>query len=226
MKTIYPCLVPALLNKDPARSMICGVLSFLKCRSEKRAIFVFMITIIDYKTGNLGSIQNILKRIGEDSVVTSDKDEIARATKLILPGVGAFDTGMRNLTGLNLIDILNKKVIEEKIPVLGICLGMQLLSKGSEEGSLPGLGWIDASTVRFKFEDSTEYKIPHMGWNFIRQHKTGRLFDNMYPDSRFYFVHSYFFCANDPEDVLTSTTYEIEFTSAIERGNILGVQFH
>jgi glutamine amidotransferase len=185
-----------------------------------------MITIIDYKTGNLGSIQNILKRIGEDSVVTSDKDEIARATKLILPGVGAFDTGMRNLTGLNLIDILNKKVIEEKIPVLGICLGMQLLSKGSEEGSLPGLGWIDASTVRFKFEDSTEYKIPHMGWNFIRQHKTGRLFDNMYPDSRFYFVHSYFFCANDPEDVLTSTTYEIEFTSAIERGNILGVQFH
>jgi len=185
-----------------------------------------MITIIDYKTGNLGSIQNILKRIGEDSIVTSDKDEIARATKLILPGVGAFDTGMRNLTGLNLIDILSKKVIEEKIPVLGICLGMQLLSKGSEEGSLPGLGWIDASTVRFEFEDSTEYKIPHMGWNFIRQHKTGRLFDNMYPDSRFYFVHSYFFSANDPEDVLTSTTYEIEFTSAIERGNILGVQFH
>jgi glutamine amidotransferase len=185
-----------------------------------------MITIIDYKTGNLGSIQNILKRIGEDSVVTSDKDEIARATKLILPGVGAFDTGMRNLSGLNLIDILNKKVIEEKIPVLGICLGMQLLSKGSEEGSLPGLGWIDASTVRFEFEDSTEYKIPHMGWNFIRQHKTGKLFDNMYPDSRFYFVHSYFFSANDPEDVLTSTTYEIEFTSAIERGNILGVQFH
>lgn len=185
-----------------------------------------MITIIDYKTGNLGSIQNILKRIGEDSVVTSDKDEIARATKLILPGVGAFDTGMRNLTSLNLIDILNKKVIEEKIPVLGICLGMQLLSKGSEEGSLPGLGWIDASTVRFKFENSSEYKIPHMGWNFIRQHKTGRLFDNMYPDSRFYFVHSYFFSANDPEDVLTSTTYEIEFTSAIERGNILGVQFH
>jgi glutamine amidotransferase len=185
-----------------------------------------MITIIDYKTGNLGSIQNILKRIGEDSVVTSDKDEIARATKFILPGVGAFDTGMRNLTGLNLIDILNKKVIEEKIPVLGICLGMQLLSKGSEEGSLPGLGWIDASTVHFKFEDSTEYKIPHMGWNFIRLHKTGRLFDNMYPDSRFYFVHSYFFSANDPEDVLTSTTYEIEFTSAIERGNILGVQFH
>lgn len=185
-----------------------------------------MITIIDYKTGNLGSIQNILKRIGEESVVTSDKDEIAGASKLILPGVGAFDTGMRNLTELDLIDILNEKVIVEKTPVLGICLGMQLLSKGSQEGSLPGLGWIDADTVRFRFEDTIEYKIPHMGWNFIRQHKTSKLLDKMYPDARFYFVHSFFFRANDKEDVLTSTTYEIEFTSAIERGNILGVQFH
>ena len=185
-----------------------------------------MITIIDYKTGNLGSIQNILKRIGEESVVTSDKDEIAGASKLILPGVGAFDTGMRNLTELDLIDILNEKVIVEKTPVLVICLGMQLLSKGSQEGSLPGLGWIDADTVRFRFEDTIEYKIPHMGWNFIRQHKTSKLLDNMYPDARFYFVHSFFFRANEKEDVLTSTTYEIEFTSAIERGNILGVQFH
>jgi glutamine amidotransferase len=185
-----------------------------------------MITIIDYKTGNLGSIQNILRKIGEDSVVTSDKNEIARATKLILPGVGAFDTGMRNLTKLDLVEILNKKVILEKIPVLGICLGMQLLSKRSEEGLLPGLGWIDAETVRFRFEDGMEYKIPHMGWNFIKQHKAGGLFNNMYPDTRFYFVHSYFFRANNPEDILTSTTYEIEFTSAVERGNILGVQFH
>ncbi len=185
-----------------------------------------MITIVDYKTGNLGSIQNILKRIGEESVVTSDKDEIARASKLILPGVGAFDTGMRNLTELDLTDILNEKVIVEKTPVLGICLGMQLLSKGSQEGSFPGLGWIDAESVRFRFEDTLEYKIPHMGWNFIRQHKTSKLLDNMYPDARFYFVHSFFFRANVEEDVLTSTTYEIEFTSAIERGNILGVQFH
>jgi glutamine amidotransferase len=194
--------------------------------SEKRAIFVFMITIIDYKTGNLGSIQNILKRIGKESVVTSDKKVIAEATKLILPGVGAFDTGMRNLLELDLVDILNKKVIEEKTPVLGICLGMQLLSSGSEEGSLKGLGWINASTIRFKFENSLEYKIPHMGWNFITQHKTSRLLDNMYSDPRFYFVHSYYFNANNPEDILTSTTYEKEFTSAVEKGNILGVQFH
>jgi imidazole glycerol-phosphate synthase subunit HisH len=185
-----------------------------------------MITIVDYKTGNLGSIQNILKRIGEHSVVTSDKTIISQATKIILPGVGAFDTGMRNLLELDLVDILNKKVVEEKTPVLGICLGMQLLSSGSEEGSLKGLSWINASTVRFKFEDSLEYKIPHMGWNFIKQHKASRLLDNMYTDPRFYFVHSYFFKANDPEDILTSTTYEIEFTSSVEKGNILGVQFH
>lgn len=185
-----------------------------------------MITIIDYKTGNLGSIQNILRRIGEDSIITSDKNEVARASKIILPGVGAFDTGMRNLAGLDLIDILNRKVTEEKVPVLGICLGMQLMSKGSEEGTLPGLGWINAETVRFRFEDTIEYKIPHMGWNFVSQSKKSRLFDNMFPDARFYFVHAYYFRADQPEDILTATTYEIEFTSAIERENILGVQFH
>jgi len=185
-----------------------------------------MITIIDYKTGNLGSIQNILKRIGEESVITSDKNEIAMANKLILPGVGTFDTGMSNLIELDLVDILNKKVLIEKTPVLGICLGMQLLSNCSEEGTIPGLGWINAETMRFRFTNTIEYKIPHMGWNFVQQHKPGNLFNDMYPDARFYFVHSFFFKANDVSDVLTSTTYEIEFTSSIEKKNILGVQFH
>lgn len=185
-----------------------------------------MITIIDYNTGNLGSIQNILKRIGSESIVTSDKNRIAEATKLILPGVGAFDTGMRNLMELDLLGILNKKVIEEKIPVLGICLGMQLLSGGSEEGQLRGLSWIDATTIRFRFVDTLEYKIPHMGWNFIKLHKDGKLFDGMYPDPRFYFVHSYYFKAQNESDILSTTTYESEFTSAVEKDNILGVQFH
>jgi glutamine amidotransferase len=185
-----------------------------------------MITIIDYKTGNLGSIQNILKKIGEDSVITSDKEVIARASKIILPGVGAFDTGMRNLAELNLKDILNEKVLAEKTPILGICLGMQLLSKGSQEGLLPGLGWIDAETVRFNFSDTLEYKIPHMGWNFIQQQKESSLFTDMYPDARFYFVHSYYFEAHDNSDILSSTNYEIEFTSSVEKGNIIGVQFH
>jgi glutamine amidotransferase len=185
-----------------------------------------MITIIDYKTGNLGSIQNILKRIGEDSVITSDKNEISRATKIILPGVGAFDTGMRNLIELDLVNTLNEKVLIEKIPVLGICLGMQLFSGGSEEGSIPGLGWINGKTARFRFINTAEYKIPHMGWNFIKQHKESRLLDGMYSDARFYFVHAYYLRADDPSDILTSTDYETEFTSAVEKANILGVQFH
>jgi len=103
---------------------------------------------------------------------------------------------------------------------------MQLFSSGSEEGSLKGLCWINASTIRFKFENSLEYKIPHMGWNFITQHKTSRLLNNMHSDPRFYFVHAYYFNANDREDILTSTTYEKEFTSSVEKGNIVGVQFH
>jgi glutamine amidotransferase len=185
-----------------------------------------MITIIDYKTGNLGSIQNILKRIGEESVVTSDRDEIAKSTKIILPGVGSFDTGMRNLMELDLVGILNEKVQTEKIPVLGICLGMQLLSEESEEGSLKGLGWIKGENRRFDFMNSVDYKIPHMGWNFVQQHKESKLFTGMFSDARFYFVHAFYFKADDLSDVLTTTSYEIEFTSAVEKGNILGVQFH
>jgi glutamine amidotransferase len=185
-----------------------------------------MVTIIDYKTGNIGSIQNMLKKIGETSVITSRKEEIADATKLILPGVGAFDTGMKNLKDLDLIDILNQKVLTDKIPVLGICLGFQLLSNRSEEGILPGLGWIDAETLRFKFVNTSEYKIPHIGWNFISIKKESRLFDGMYPEARFYFVHSYYLSAFDPKDILASTFYESEFSSAVEKGNISGVQFH
>jgi glutamine amidotransferase len=185
-----------------------------------------MITIIDYKTGNLGSIQNMLKKIRVESVIASAPVEIAAASKIILPGVGSFDQGMENLLSLNVMDILNKKVYVEKIPVLGICLGMQLMTHGSEEGKLSGLGWIDAETIKFKFDDPVQYKSPHIGWNFVKQHKESRLFRDMDPDSRFYFVHSYFIRSNDPSDILTSTFYESEFTSSFERGNIIGVQFH
>jgi glutamine amidotransferase len=185
-----------------------------------------MITIIDYKTGNLGSIQNMLKKIRVESVVTSDPTEIAAATKMILPGVGSFDQGMRNLNKLNIKDIINRRVIEDKIPVLGICLGMQLMTSGSEEGKLEGLGWIDAETIRFRFEDSSRYKSPHMGWNYIRQQKESRLMKDMLPDSRFYFVHSFYVRSNNHGDILTSTVYDKEFTSSFEKENIIGVQFH
>ena len=185
-----------------------------------------MITIVDYKTGNLGSIRNILKKIGADSVITSDRNVIAEASKIILPGVGAFDTGMRNLNELGLVSVLNQKALVEKIPVLGICLGMQLLSEGSEEGLLPGLGWVKGKNVRFRFMNTTDHKIPHMGWNFITVKKESKLFTDMYPDPRFYFVHSYYFMPEESGDVLTTTLYESEFTSSVEKGNILGMQFH
>jgi glutamine amidotransferase len=185
-----------------------------------------MITIIDYKTGNLGSIQNMLKKIRIESVITSNCDEIANAVKIILPGVGAFDQGMGNLINLQIKEILNKKVIEDKTPVLGICLGAQLMTMRSEEGSLPGLGWIDAETIKFRFNDTVQYKSPHIGWNSVRQHKEGRLLKEMDPESRFYFVHSYYIRSTNTSDILTSTVYETEFTSSFERGNILGVQFH
>ena len=185
-----------------------------------------MFTIIDYKTGNLGSIQNMLKKIRQESIVTSDPSEIGSATKIILPGVGSFDQGMENLINLNIKEILNKKVIVDKIPVLGICLGMQLMTLRSEEGKLQGLGWIDAETARFKFDDPSRFKSPHMGWNNIRQHRESRLLKDMSPESRFYFVHTYYIRSNNKADILTSTEYEKEFTSSFEKENILGVQFH
>ncbi|MCX6334997.1 MAG: imidazole glycerol phosphate synthase subunit HisH [Bacteroidia bacterium] len=185
-----------------------------------------MITIIDYKTGNLGSIQNMLKKIRVESVVTSNPSEIESASKIILPGVGSFDQGMQNLNNLQIKDILNKKVLTDKTPVLGICLGMQLMTLGSEEGKLPGLGWIDAESVRFRFYVPSKFKSPHMGWNSVRLHKDSRLLKDMLPESRFYFVHSYYIRSNDPSDILTSTEYEREFTSSFERENIIGVQFH
>jgi len=180
-----------------------------------------MFTIIDYKTGNLGSIQNMLKKIRQESIVTSDPSEIGSATKIILPGVGSFDQGMENLINLNIKEILNKKVIVDKIPVLGICLGMQLMTLRSEEGKLQGLGWIDAETARFKFDDPSRFKSPHMGWNNIRQHRESRLLKDMSPESRFYFVHTYYIRSNNKADILTSTEYEKEFTSSFEKENIL-----
>ncbi len=185
-----------------------------------------MITIIDYKTGNLGSIQNMLRKIRVESIVTSEPSVIAEATKIILPGVGSFDQGMENLINLNIIEILNNKVRADKTPVLGICLGMQLMTQRSEEGKLKGLGWIEAETIRFRFNDPARYKSPHMGWNTIRQKKESRLLKAMAPESRFYFVHSYYVRLKNPSDILTSTEYEGEFTSSFEKENITGVQFH
>lgn len=185
-----------------------------------------MIIIIDYGMGNLGSILNMLRKIGAEARISSDPGEIENSDKIIIPGVGAFDSGMTNLTKMDLIPVLYEKVINRKTPFLGICLGMQLLTKKSEEGSLPGLGWLDAETKRFSFGSEQRLKIPHMGWNMIAVKKESPLLQEMYSEPRFYFVHSYHVVCNDPNDVLATTYYGYDFVSSVQRGNIFGVQFH
>ena len=186
-----------------------------------------VIAIIDYGMGNLRSIQNMLKYVGVDSIITSNIDDIHRADKLILPGVGAYDNAVRNIDRLNLREVLNHKALDEKTPILGICLGMQLLTKSSEEGKLGGLGFIDGETVRFKFNgENSKLKIPHMGWNTVEIKKKNNLFRDMYPEPRFYFVHSYHIVCHDDKDLSCATRYGYEFGSAIEKNNIFGVQFH
>jgi glutamine amidotransferase len=185
-----------------------------------------MIVIVDYNVGNLGSILNMLKKIGSPAVISSKSDTILQADKLILPGVGAFDNGMSKLHEFGLIPVLQNKIKNNRTPVLGICLGMQLMTNGSEEGKLPGLGWIDARTTRFKHDPSKNIKVPHMGWNTIIQKKESQLFYKMQADPRFYFVHSYHVVCNRESDVLTVTSYGYDFVSSFQQGNIFGVQFH
>jgi len=186
-----------------------------------------MIAIIDYGLGNLASMLNMLKKIGASAILSSDHDTIAKADKLILPGVGSFDSGMQNLVKRNLIPLLNKIVLEEQIPILGVCLGMQLLGRKSEEGSLPGLGWLDAETFRFKFQvASANLKIPHMGWNQVTVRKPHPLFAGLEEINRYYFVHSYHVICANPDNKLATTSYGFDFTSAVVKDNIMGVQFH
>ena len=186
-----------------------------------------MLVIVDYGLGNLGSIQNMLKKIGVKALISSDCSIIQQATKLILPGVGSFAFAMNQLADLNLIDVLNKKVLEEKTPILGICLGVQLFTSFSEEGNCNGLNWIEANTVKFSFKESNELlKIPHMGWNDVYPTKQSKLFEGMPEDSRFYFVHSYYIQPKHEQDALLKSNYGFDFTCALEKDNIVGVQFH
>lgn len=183
-----------------------------------------MITVVDYGIGNLGSIRNMFKRSGFPAVVTPDLDQIAAADKLLLPGVGAFDNAMERINSTELRRILDRKALEEGTPILGICLGMQLLTRGSEEGSLPGLGWIPADTTRFPAKSGL--KVPHMGWNVVTSTRGSLLTADLPLEARFYFVHSYCVHVDDPEDSILKANYGIEFDAAIQRGNIYGAQFH
>ncbi|MCP4218980.1 MAG: imidazole glycerol phosphate synthase subunit HisH [bacterium] len=186
-----------------------------------------MITIIDYGMGNLGSIKNMFKKIGTEAIISSEAKDIEQAEKLLLPGVGAFDNGMKNLKEMGLQDVLTRKVVREKTPFLGICLGMQLLAQKSEEGVLPGLGWVPGKVVRFHFDDSHSHlKIPHMGWNTLDIKKEHPLVNELAEENRFYFVHSYHLETEDKAMAIGETEYGYRFVSSIAMDNILGVQFH
>lgn len=185
-----------------------------------------MITIIDYGAGNLGSIMNMIRKIGSEARISSDKEEIASAEKLLLPGVGSFDYGMTKLMESNLIETINQRVLVDKVPILGICLGVQLFTKGSEEGELKGLGWFDAQTVKFELEEGSSLKVPHMGWNEVQCVNNSKLFTDLQQEPRFYFVHSYHLkCANE-QDVMVNAKHGYEFVAGMESGNKVGVQFH
>jgi imidazole glycerol-phosphate synthase subunit HisH len=185
-----------------------------------------MVAVIDYGMGNIASILNMFKRIGNREVIlTKNEKEILQADKILLPGVGAFDNGMKNLRESGLIPILNKRALEDKIPVLGICLGMQLLTRGSEEGKEKGLSWIDADTKKFIFPENSELKIPHMGWNYISVKKSSPLISKG-SKKKFYFVHSYYVKCDHEKDVLATCNYGSEFDCMIQHDNIFGAQFH
>lgn len=185
-----------------------------------------MIAIVDYGLGNLGSVANMLKKIGATAIITSDADEIGRARGLILPGVGHFDEGMRKLRARNLEHVLDQRVRAKHVPILGICLGMQLLGRGSEEGQEKGLGWVSADAKRFTFSIDQGLPVPHMGWNETEPSGSALFADVPGAPPRFYFVHSYHVVCDDRANVAAWCTYGHRFAAAIQSGHIYGVQFH
>lgn len=186
-----------------------------------------MIAVIDYGIGNVGSIINMFHKIGVPSILTNDIEQIEKADKLILPGVGAFDNGMQRLRENGLDYAIKKHAIEDQKPLLGICLGMQLLGRKSEEGKESGLGLIPFDNKRFVFEDNTHLKIPHMGWDIaVTTVKDDALVEGLTQVQRYYFVHSYHAVCDSEENVLMRCEYGYSFTAAVKKGYIYGVQFH
>ena len=184
-----------------------------------------MIAIINYGLGNLTSILNMHKRLGIQACITDDRAILSNADKLILPGVGHFDKGMQNLNQSGLKGLLDELVLVRQIPILGICLGAQLMTRRSEEGTEQGLGWVNADTIRFKFNEDI-LKIPHMGWTDITIKKSSEIFENLQTEPRFYFVHSYHFNFDQQTEVIATANYGHEFACAFQKANIYGTQFH
>jgi len=184
------------------------------------------VAIVDYGMGNLHSVRRKLDRIGVHAQLTSDPDELLRADKRLLPGVGHFGKAMEHLGSLGLVPALNEAVALRKTPILGICLGMQLFARRSEEGGVEGLGWLDADVVRFGVEDTRRFKVPHMGWNGVRIARSSPMLEGVTGQTEFYFVHAYHMVCRDSGDVLCDTDYGYAFTSVVQRENLYGVQFH
>lgn len=186
------------------------------------------IVIVDYGMGNSGSIRNMIKKVGGDSVISADREVIAKAKKLILPGVGHYARAMQNIADRGFRKVLDHKVLEEKTPILGICLGMQLMTESSEEGNGIGFGWFKAATRRFRPERfNRPLRVPQMGWNLVNVCKPSPMFDGDGLDEhRYYFVHTFAVACADEDDVLCTSSYGYSFVSGFARDNIVGVQFH
>jgi imidazole glycerol-phosphate synthase subunit HisH len=185
-----------------------------------------MVAIIDYGVGNLTSILNMHRRLGIDAAITGDAAEIGQADKLLIPGVGHFDKCMQNFNGSGLRALVEKRAHEDKIPVLGICVGAQMMTRGSEEGAEKGLAWFDADTVKFKLDAASGLKVPHMGWTDLQFTKPSHLWTDMPEEPRFYFAHSYHFHFDAAEEVTGMADYGYRFVCAFRKENIYGVQFH
>jgi len=185
-----------------------------------------LISVVDYGVANLASMLNMLRKVGVEAQRVGTPEDLESASKIVLPGIGAFDQGMATLKERGLLDPLRRKVLEEGVPILGVCLGMQMLGQDSEEGRATGLGLIDATCRRFRRPEGVYLKVPQMGWTTVSPRRSSPLIDGLDGQSRFYFVHSYHVVCSNPADELAVSRYGEDFTSVVAHGNIYGVQFH
>lgn len=186
-----------------------------------------MITIVDYGLGNIRAFLNVYRRLNIEANTARSREELTGASKLILPGVGSFDHAMDQLKASGMRQTLDDLVLGQRVPVLGVCVGMQMLARSSEEGTSPGLGWIEGSVRGLgKLASTGALPVPHMGWNDVRPVSSSRLFDGLHSDARFYFLHSYYFHCDRADETIAVSSYGLEFACAVNAANVFGVQFH